>query len=163
MRYVERNPLRARIVRRAENWRWSSLGQSMHPASEEVPRIPICRWPVKRRRDWVERVNQPQTSAEMAAVFGAIRHNRPWQPVVKVARPLLASSGRALRCRDLPVFGCNTTASRRLDPGPMPQRTGSRDFNHGLLRPAGMDRHSREATGPGTIAAAGPAAKGDRK
>ena len=24
-RYVERNPLRARLVRRAENWRWSSL------------------------------------------------------------------------------------------------------------------------------------------
>jgi len=56
-----------------------------------------------------------------------------WQPVVKVARPLLASSGRALRCRDLPVFSCNTAASRRLDPGPMPRRNGSRDFNHGLL------------------------------
>ena len=24
----------------------------------------------------------------------------PWQPMVKVARPLLASSGRALRCRN---------------------------------------------------------------
>ena len=78
VRYVERNPLRARIVRRAENWRWSSLGQSIQPATEEVPRIPICQWPVKRRRDWVDWVNQPQTSGETAAVFGAIRHSRPY-------------------------------------------------------------------------------------
>ena len=40
--------------------------------------IPICRWPVKRRRDWIEWVNQPQTSAETAAVFEAIRRNRPY-------------------------------------------------------------------------------------
>ena len=75
VRYVERNPLRAKLVRRAENWRWSSLGQSIQPATEEVPQIPICQWPVKRRREWV---NQPQTSGEIAAVFGAIRHNRPY-------------------------------------------------------------------------------------
>jgi len=78
VRYVERNPLRAKIVKRAENWRWSSLGQSMQPATEQVPHIPICRWPVKRRRDWIEWVNQPQTSGEIAAVFGAIRHSRPY-------------------------------------------------------------------------------------
>jgi len=77
-RYVERNPLRARLVRRAENWRWSSLGQSMHAATEQVPRIPICRWPIKRRPDWVEWVNQPQTSGEIAAVFQSIRHSRPY-------------------------------------------------------------------------------------
>ena len=58
---------------------------------------------------------------------------RCWQPVVKVARPLLVASGRALRCRDLPVFSCNTAASRRLDPGPNPRRISSRDLNHGLL------------------------------
>jgi hypothetical protein len=58
---------------------------------------------------------------------------RAWQPVVKVARPLLASSGRALRCRDLLVFSCNTAASQRLDPGPNLRRISSRDFNHGLL------------------------------
>jgi hypothetical protein len=55
-----------------------------------------------------------------------------WQPVVKVARPTLAISGQALLCRDLPVFGCNTAASRRLDPGPTSRRGDTRDFNHGL-------------------------------
>jgi len=33
-----------------------------------------------------------------------MNRRRAYQPVVKVARPLLASSGRALRCRDLLVF-----------------------------------------------------------
>ena len=54
------------------------------------------------------------------------------QRVAKVARPLLMASGRALRCRDLPVFSCNTAASRRLDPDPNPRRIDARDFNHGL-------------------------------
>jgi len=33
----------------------------------------------------------------------------------------------------LPVFRCNTAASRRLDPGPTPRRTDARDFHYGLL------------------------------
>jgi len=75
---VERNPLRAKMVKQAQRWRWSSLGQLAFAASGEVPRIPICRWPVKRRQDWLAWVNQPQTSAETAAVAHAIRHSRPY-------------------------------------------------------------------------------------
>jgi putative transposase len=78
VRYVEGNPLREKMVKQAQKWRWSSLGQSAFAASEEVPQIPICRWPVKRRRGWLEWVNQPQTSAEMEAVAHAIKHNRPY-------------------------------------------------------------------------------------
>src|SRR5262245_49854312 len=32
-RYVERNPLRAKLAKRAENWRWSSLWQRLHEGS----------------------------------------------------------------------------------------------------------------------------------
>jgi putative transposase len=78
VRYVERNPLRAKLVSRAEQWRWSSLGQIGHAPTEQVPQIPICSWPVTRRKDWVEWVNRPQTNAEMLAVFHAIKHNRPY-------------------------------------------------------------------------------------
>jgi hypothetical protein len=56
----------------------SLSGRSRQPATEEAPRIAICRWPVKRRRDWVEWVNRPQSSGETAAVLGAIRHSRPY-------------------------------------------------------------------------------------
>ena len=75
VRYVERNPLRANLVGRAQAWRWSSLGQK---ASEKTPLIPLARWPVRRREDWIEWVNTPQTSAEEAAVLHCLRHGRPY-------------------------------------------------------------------------------------
>ena len=61
LRYIERNPLRARLVEHAEDWRWSSLsrfkmnqdGSVLHPL------------PVTRPADWTEWVNQPQTQAEL--------------------------------------------------------------------------------------------------
>src|SRR3954464_15653973 len=56
-RYVERNPLRAKLVRRAEDWHWSSLGASLYaPAAGEAP--PLATWPVPRPRKWIEHVNQ---------------------------------------------------------------------------------------------------------
>jgi putative transposase len=78
LRYVERNPLRAGLVRRAEAWRWSSLGQSHAPPQEDVPSIPIAAWPVGRRRDWTAWVNRPQSPAEEAALRRALSHDRPF-------------------------------------------------------------------------------------
>src|SRR5271157_1811562 len=36
LRYVERNPLRANLVERAQDWRWSSLGRT-HPGRRQGP------------------------------------------------------------------------------------------------------------------------------
>lgn len=91
MRYVERNPLRAKLVRKAGNWRWSSLGQPATPARTasanstrspgddhpEWPTIPLASWPVARPDDWPEVVNTPQTKSEAEAVARSIRHSRP--------------------------------------------------------------------------------------
>ncbi|MDQ3438779.1 MAG: transposase [Planctomycetota bacterium] len=77
LRYVERNPLRARLVRRAEAWRWSSLGQLVVPGDPQPPAIPIADWPVARRRDWVAWVNRPQMPKDEAAVLRSLTHDRP--------------------------------------------------------------------------------------
>ncbi|HET6247642.1 MAG TPA: transposase [Tepidisphaeraceae bacterium] len=74
-RYIERNAVRAGIARRAEQWRWSSLGQK---ATLETPLIPLAAWPVRRRKDWTDWVNQPQTAAEEAALRHCLSHNRPF-------------------------------------------------------------------------------------
>lgn len=37
LRYVERNPVRAKLVRRAENWRWSSAGAMEEMGSGSAP------------------------------------------------------------------------------------------------------------------------------
>ncbi len=59
LRYVERNPVRAKSlgVRKAERWPWSSVGKP--PAGVEAPRLDPG--PVPRGGDWLQWVNQPQT------------------------------------------------------------------------------------------------------
>ena len=78
LRYVERNPVRARLARRAESWRWSSLGQLHLPRDPDVPLIPIAKWPVPRRRDWVQWVNRPQTDKEERALQRCLSSGRPF-------------------------------------------------------------------------------------
>ena len=76
LRYVERNPVRAGVTRRAERWRWSSLGQLHAPPDPSIPAIPIARWPVPRRRDWVRWVNRPQAAKEEEALRRCLAHGR---------------------------------------------------------------------------------------
>ncbi len=71
-RYVERNALRANLVRQAENWRWSSLWQRLHEKSE----VPLAAWPVRQAKNWTEQVNEVQTQAELAALRRAVVHRR---------------------------------------------------------------------------------------
>ena len=76
LRYVERNPRRARLVRRAENWAWSSLGADA-AARAELLSAP----PADRPRNWVERVNRPETDAELAALRTSVNRGRPFGSV----------------------------------------------------------------------------------
>ena len=74
IRYVERNPVRAGLVRKAQRWPWSSASAVRMP---DVPPIEISRWPVSRRADWIAWVNAPQTVAEGEAMQRSIRYSRP--------------------------------------------------------------------------------------
>jgi putative transposase len=75
-RYVERNALRAGLVRRAEEWRWSSLWQRTH--MENSMRVPLSPWPVGQPQDWTAWVNQPQTTAELASLRDSAQHGKPY-------------------------------------------------------------------------------------
>ncbi len=75
-RYVERNPLRAGLVKRAQEWRWSSLWTRRNGTAEQK-RI-LHDWPVDRPANWVQWVNQPQTAAEEAAMRTSIQRSRPF-------------------------------------------------------------------------------------
>jgi putative transposase len=76
-RYVERNPLRAGLVAKAEEWRWSSLWRRCHFCEDGMHR-----WPVDQPLDWLEQVNEPQNEAELAALRWAIQRNAPFGSVV---------------------------------------------------------------------------------
>jgi REP-associated tyrosine transposase len=72
-RYVERNPLRASLVERAEEWPWSSL--KCH--GRQKPSL-LAEWPVSRPADWVSQVNVPQTDAELQAFRRAMQDETPF-------------------------------------------------------------------------------------
>ena len=72
LRYVERNALRADLVRRAEDWRWSSLfwhGRRPDWLSDA---------PAERPRNWIALVNAAQRPAEEAALRRSINRGTPF-------------------------------------------------------------------------------------
>jgi len=71
VRYVERNPLRAGLVARAEDWRWSSLRL-------ETEGLVLDPGPPPSGPDWVQLVNAPLTEAEVAAIRLCLRRDRPF-------------------------------------------------------------------------------------
>jgi putative transposase len=75
LRYVERNPLRAGLVKASENWRWSSLS---HRLLGLEPKIRLSGWPVKMPRDWLAHVNKPQTEAEVKALQRSMKRGTPY-------------------------------------------------------------------------------------
>ena len=75
-RYVERNALRAGLVRRAEAWRWCSLWRRQAGSPEEAALL--SRWPVSYPSSWVEEVNRPQTEGELAALRRSVERGRPF-------------------------------------------------------------------------------------
>jgi putative transposase len=76
VRYVERNALRARLVARAEEWRWSSLWR--REFGTPADRALLHRWPLPLPRDWVRYVNRAQSEVEVKAVRHAIQRGTPF-------------------------------------------------------------------------------------
>ena len=74
-RYVERNALRAALVKRAELWRWGSLWRWLQ-TTEPAPRL-LSSWPVPRLPGWVARVNEPLTDRELAAIRKSTQRGSP--------------------------------------------------------------------------------------
>ncbi|NNC64602.1 MAG: transposase [Gammaproteobacteria bacterium] len=71
LRYVERNPLRAGLVQRAEQWPWSSI--EWRGASKTQLHMPV---PLPN--DWLEFVNCPQTPAELESLRRCVNRGRPF-------------------------------------------------------------------------------------
>ena len=73
LRYVERNPLRAGLIDRAERWRWSSLRAR---TSGTDPLLSAS--PVALPEDWRAFVHQPLTDAELERVRKSISRGGPF-------------------------------------------------------------------------------------
>ncbi len=76
VRYVERNPLRAGLVARAEAWPWSSLWWC--GKGKGAPPTFLHDGPVGRPTGWIAEVNRPMTDEELAAVRQSVNRGTPW-------------------------------------------------------------------------------------
>lgn len=96
LRYVERNALRAKLVKDVQSWRWGSY--HARTVANSVLHPMLCEWPIDMPKNWRRLLNTPQTAAEEEAVQLSIRRGRPfgdpdWRE--QIAKQL--SLGRTLR------------------------------------------------------------------
>ncbi len=88
LRYAEANPLRARMVDRAERWPWSSLGGG---SGIKGARVQLEPWPVERPSDWPRIVNEPIVEREIDRLRQSVKRGQPYgeeQWTKKVAKRL---------------------------------------------------------------------------
>jgi putative transposase len=76
LRYVDRNPLRAGLVKRAQQWRWGSLWRRSFGDAEA--RALLSDPPIHLPEDWARYVNQATTEAEVAAIRQSVLRGRPF-------------------------------------------------------------------------------------
>jgi putative transposase len=72
LRYIEANALRARLVSRAEDWRWCSLG-----CDEKTAAALLSPWPIDRPRDWKALVNRAMPEKQLGQVRQSLKRDRP--------------------------------------------------------------------------------------
>ncbi len=75
-RYVERNALRAALVERAEEWRWSSLWRREKRSTER--QVCLTDWPVDRPCDWLRCVNAGETQDELDRIRLCVNCGQPF-------------------------------------------------------------------------------------
>jgi putative transposase len=83
LRYIEADPLRARIVRRADDYAWSSyrvhgLGESSGLVDSLINYEELSRRPDTRRKKWAVNVHAPLSGAQLAAVRWSVATGLPY-------------------------------------------------------------------------------------
>jgi putative transposase len=83
LRYVERNAVRAALVRRAERWPWSSA--RYWQAGADRPEY-LAEGPVRRPSNWLDWVNEALTAAELDAIRRSVKRGAPYGSATWVAK-----------------------------------------------------------------------------
>jgi putative transposase len=77
LRCGEGNALRAKVVARAEDWRWSSLPKRCPAEPGEAPDA----GPVALPKNWASFVNRPETEAELDRPRRSVVRDAPFRDV----------------------------------------------------------------------------------
>ncbi len=78
VRYVERNALRAKLVPKAEEWRWGSAWRRTRGTFKE--KSVLAEWPVDTPADYLTYLNAPQAADELDSIRKSIKRGSPFGP-----------------------------------------------------------------------------------
>lgn len=99
LRFVEANPIRAKLAVKADEWKWSSFAARGTQAGREM----LGDWPVERPRDWRRMVEGGIDEAVIARVRESVRRGKPFGSEPWVRRTAGAMGlGQTLRPRGRP-------------------------------------------------------------
>lgn len=76
VRYVERNAVRAKLVQRAEEWRWSSAYRVARQDDKQVEFL--SPWPMDRPQNWIELLNEPDRASQLDELRSSAQRGRPF-------------------------------------------------------------------------------------
>ena len=76
MRYVERNAKRAALVKRAEDWKWSSA-HTRFLGTEKQKKF-LSPWPVEEPDDYREWLNRSEAKEEIENIRYSIKRSKPY-------------------------------------------------------------------------------------
>lgn len=75
MKYIESNPLRAKMVNRAEDWQWGSLYlRTSNPGTTDKL---LTTWPIGIPKDYLKLVNKPLPKQELKNIRHAVLRSSP--------------------------------------------------------------------------------------
>jgi len=72
LRYVERNPLRAKLVKNILNWKYSSLYQRLQGKTFLAP------WPITKPKDYLKFITIPLTTSELEMTRYSVNRGKPF-------------------------------------------------------------------------------------
>ncbi len=76
LRYVERNPVRANLVEKAEAWQWSSAWR-YYKGDNDAKKL-LAEWPIPRPHDWRKHVNRVLSQSELDALRRSVQRGSPY-------------------------------------------------------------------------------------
>jgi len=74
IRYVERNPLRAKLVKKVEDWNYSSLIHRLNKTKSSI----LSDLPISLPKNYLRHVQEPLTASELSAMRYSVNKGKPY-------------------------------------------------------------------------------------
>lgn len=75
-KYVESNPIRAKLTKKAEDWRWSSAWRRENGSVKQ--KEILSSWPIEVPNNYLKTINRPQSEKELEFIRESVNKSKPF-------------------------------------------------------------------------------------